>query len=527
MISTSTALNPSMSDLMKTESLNNLNLTILKLRQPSAGLLLACVAAAALFLGQSAKAQIAEVDFGMHPTNQTLLEGQDFTLSIAVTGEPPISVQWYKGDEPIPSATHLTFPVINANVEDSGNYHAIAYNAFSIATSDVAVVEIQIGDFGPEVHFHETFETSQALDDWSWDGPWEIGVPTSGPNVGYNSEKVAGTVLAGDYTDDTSGRMMSPSFTVPAAVNNPRLRWAQWYAFNSSDSGQLQIQVGGGEWTDVAGYPTLTGSGSGAWSEAEVDLSAYAGQSVRIGFLLTSSVTGTGSDRVRVGPGWYVDEVTVVTGPTLLGNPEGFEGSWDGWYVEGGSWEVGMPTGGVGPGQSHTGTQCAGTVLGGDYADGFGFVGANFGRLVCPAFMVPPAVTNPRLRFWNWHDFNSDDLGQLQIRVGTDNWQTLATYTQTTSGAWSRPEVSLSAYAGQSVRIGFLFTSSITGTGSDRVRVGPGCMLTKSACCMILPWLHSMRLWLERKPRFACLWELPPVRRPPRLPSPCNLPKGR
>lgn len=166
-----------------------------------------------------------------------------------------------------------------------------------------------------------------------------------------------------------------------------------------------------------------------------------------------------------------IDEVSLVTGSTVFGNPEDFEEGWDGWYVEGGSWEVGMPAGSVGPGQAHTGTQCAGTVLGGEYADGFGSVGASFGRLVSPAFVVPSAVTNPRLRFWNWHDFNSDDTGQLQIRVGTDNWQTLATFTQSTSRSWSRPEANLSSYAGQLVQIGFLFTSSITGFST---RVGPG-----------------------------------------------------
>jgi len=149
--------------------------------------------------------------------------------------------------------------------------------------------------------YHSGFETELDLDDWGFDGPWEIGVPTSGPNAAYNGTRVAGTVLAGNYADDTSGRLVSPPIAVPSVDDNPRLRWAQWYQFNSHDSGRLQIRVGHGEWTDLPGHPVLTGSGSGVWSEARVDLSPYAGQSLRIGFLLSSSSAGL---LPRVGPGW-------------------------------------------------------------------------------------------------------------------------------------------------------------------------------------------------------------------------------
>lgn len=328
--------------------------------------------------------------------------------------------------------------------------------------------------------YYSGFETAQDLDDWGFSGPWQIGVPTFGPSTNslgrraYSGTNCAATVLGGNYTENTSGRLESKSFVVPAVANNPRLRWAHWYAVNSSDSGRLQVKVGAGAWTDLTAYPTLTGSGSGAWSEAGVDLSAYAGQNIQVGFLFTSATTGGVVDPTRVGPGWYIDDMRVVTGPHEFNNPEGFENGWAGFHVEGGSWELGTPAQGVGPGQAHTGTQCVGTVLDGNYADGFGSVGANFGRLVSPPFLVPPAVTNPRLRFWHWHSFSSDDVGQVEIKTGANNWQTIVTYTANSSGVWSRPDVNLSAYAGQTVQLGFRFASSRTGGVGDPIRVGPG-----------------------------------------------------
>lgn len=44
--------------------------------------------------------------------------------------------------------------------------------------------------------------------------------------------------------------------------------------------------------------------------------------------------------------------------------------------------------------------------------------------------------------------------------MGTNDWQTISpTYTTTSSGVWTRPSVDLSGYAGQSVKVGFLFSA--------------------------------------------------------------------
>jgi bacillopeptidase F (M6 metalloprotease family) len=59
-----------------------------------------------------------------------------------------------------------------------------------------------------------------------------------------------------------------------------------------------------GPWESVG---TAVANASGGWSLKDVDLTAYAGQTVRIGFFHT-----TDEFTNFVGAGWYIDDVSVV-----------------------------------------------------------------------------------------------------------------------------------------------------------------------------------------------------------------------
>ncbi len=302
--------------------------------------------------------------------------------------------------------------------------------------------------------YYESFEGSFAIDNWDVDnGTWEIGVPTFGPAANglgsraFGGTNCAATVLGGNYAEGVSSRLITTSFVVPGATNNPRLRFSHWFGFGGNDYGQVQIKAGAGSWQPVSDQ--YVGSGSGAWSQPSIDLSAYSGQTVQVGFLFSSIQVGSFPS---VGAGWYVDDVAVVTGPIEFKSPEGFELGIGDWAAEAGSWEVGKPT--SGPGAAHGGTNCAATVLGGNYAEGV------TSRLISPPFTVPPAASNPRFRFWHWYSFGGNDAGQVVIRVGTNTWQTVSgQYVGTSSGVWSQPSIDLSAYSGQTVQVGFLFSS--------------------------------------------------------------------
>src|SRR5437773_4640363 len=73
-------------------------------------------------------------------------------------------------------------------------------------------------------YYYDGFENlTQSLDDWtSTGGTWEIGVPTFGPPTNslgrraFAGTNCAATVLGGNYADNTSSRLESKSFVVPA-----------------------------------------------------------------------------------------------------------------------------------------------------------------------------------------------------------------------------------------------------------------------------------------------------------------------
>ncbi|MBK8475320.1 MAG: choice-of-anchor J domain-containing protein [Opitutaceae bacterium] len=219
----------------------------------------------------------------------------------------------------------------------------------------------------------ETFESAAALTNWTVsNGTWQIGMPTSGPGSAHGGTRVAGTVLDGNYTDNMSSRLVSPVLTVPSADQNPRLRFWHWWSLAGNDFGKIQISVdNGATWSDLAPQYDGGNGSDGRWSHAWVDLRAYAGRTVRLGFYFESHTTyysspgsGTGY-AVTVSSGWYIDDLAIEIGDApALPKDEGFETGWGGWraqYAGGWAadsaiWEIGQPT--SGPGAAHSGTKC-------------------------------------------------------------------------------------------------------------------------------------------------------------------------
>ena len=155
----------------------------------------------------------------------------------------------------------------------------------------------------------EGFESG--WDDWYTDhGVWQIGEPSSGPSGAYEGSSVAGTILSGNYPSyDTDSRLISPSFYLPGAGADEEilLRFWQWYDYAYRDRGDVQISIwDGSSWGD---WTTLLNSaqedGSSDWSRMAVDLTAYAGQRVRIAFFHVESSS--------VSSGWYIDQVRIIT----------------------------------------------------------------------------------------------------------------------------------------------------------------------------------------------------------------------
>ncbi|MCO6491566.1 MAG: choice-of-anchor J domain-containing protein [Phaeodactylibacter sp.] len=269
-------------------------------------------------------------------------------------------------------------------------------------------------------------------DDFGCQTPGSIGTGTNPGNANYH--------------DNVSSRLVSPLFQVP--TDNPRLRFWHWFSFSSGDLGRVQVlPQGATAWVNAS--PTYYNTSSNMWTYPSVDLSDYAGQNIQIGFYFESTDAVPGL--ADVSSGWYIDDVEIVTGPTVFNNPEGFENGLGDWYVTRGTWGIDEEFGHLG--QSSAGTGTVENPPTDEYHDDVST------SLVSPLFQVPN--DNPQLQFWHWFRFSSGDFGRVQVLPeGSTQWITIsANFTNTSGGVWSPVLLDLNEFAGQNIQIGFHFQS--------------------------------------------------------------------
>jgi hypothetical protein len=277
----------------------------------------------------------------------------------------------------------------------------------------------------------DNFETNTASR-WTTNSVWKIGAPTAGPAKPHSGTRCAATGLTANAPANADARLICTNYngastlTIPDADQYPRLRYWQWFNFVNAQ-GYVEIrEEGSTNWQVISATNFSSGStadySSGVWSRPSIDLSAFAGANVQIAFHFTSWGGGWGSD-----PGWYIDDVAVVTNTPVFNNLEGFETGFDDWSVDAGTWEIGKPT--SGPNAAHGGTNCAGTVLAGNY-------GWNMNtRLISPPFTVP-ATNRPTLRYAQWFKFVNAG-GFVEVNNGDTSNTSITNTTITTNVVFS------------------------------------------------------------------------------------------
>ncbi|MBN1480126.1 VWA domain-containing protein [candidate division KSB1 bacterium] len=151
--------------------------------------------------------------------------------------------------------------------------------------------------------FQETFESGAS--NWSMDGSWAVGTPTTGPGQGHASSQCAGTNLGGSYPNHADDALVTPTINLPS-VTGPdsyiRLTFWEWFETESGyDYGKVYIL------TDNGTDRTLLDSRDGwsDWRETMIELTSYAGESVQIEFRFTSDGSATQE-------GWFIDDVRLV-----------------------------------------------------------------------------------------------------------------------------------------------------------------------------------------------------------------------
>lgn len=92
---------------------------------------------------EEASLLIHNVEITKQPVGGTFCVAENIFLFVSATGGP--SYQWFQNGRPIPDATDFFLSILDAAMEDSGAYHAVATNECNSVASDIASVDVICG----------------------------------------------------------------------------------------------------------------------------------------------------------------------------------------------------------------------------------------------------------------------------------------------------------------------------------------------------------------------------------------------
>jgi len=157
------------------------------------------------------------------------------------------------------------------------------------------------------VVYETDFESGEA--GWTTGGPgntWQLGTPTTGPGAARSGVNLWATNLHGNYVNNANCWLMSPEIDL-TGYEAPVLAFWHWFAIETGyDFGRVEVSTDGTTWAELGRFSHSTAGR--VWAQPTFDLSAYAGQTIRVRFRLHT-------DASVVLPGWYIDDVRIVAMP--------------------------------------------------------------------------------------------------------------------------------------------------------------------------------------------------------------------
>lgn len=288
------------------------------------------------------------------------------------------------------------------------------------------------------------------------EGIWEVG--SSSMVAAKSGSSVIGTVLNGN-TPDRDARLTSPAIALPNISDTQEIRANFFHSFALwATKLDIQVSVYGEDkvWSD---WQTLKQyiNNSNSWSNEQIDLSAFAGSTIKLSFF-KQAYPGNGESK---SPGYYLDNFKLEVAPVIdtstswsIDFNQGFNGWWDPY----GMWEIGELIPGVGPENTLEGGQVVATNIAGMLQRTHYFYS--------PTYAVPASGGFTNFVFKAWHDLGNG-FATLQISVneedfGWSSWSNIITPMMglspdlvPQSGGWRSWTLSLAPYAGQQVRLRF------------------------------------------------------------------------
>ena len=283
-------------------------------------------------------------------------------------------------------------------------------------------------------------DTMESTTNWTASGLWRL-----------STNRAAGGIRSWVYNNGTnystgarnSGGLASRWIDL-TSVESASLSFKSWYKTEDTgtswDRKTVQVSTDGSNWTQVL----QLGGPASEWTSQSLDLSAYAGQSIRLRFFF-DTIDALNNQY----EGWYVDEVRI----TAIGGEGGnvfsdrAESGTNGWMTAG-LWHQAADL-------FSSPTHSWAYNNGSNYQTG----ARNSGDLITPWIDLTPAAS-AKLSFKSWYETEDTGLSwdRKLVYVST-NGTTWVQLLQVSGAAkaWATLGCDLSAYAGQRIRLRFFF----------------------------------------------------------------------
>lgn len=423
--------------------------------------------------------------------------GRNPGLDVAATG---ISTQ-RDIDDPSGSAYYPMGPTpVTVVVKNTGDVSAPGFNVG---------LEVGKSQLPPAVKFYADAENANLPPGWTvanfTQGKWHQSNRTS--FGGTHSAWCGPQGQAGSQYGTNWEEEMYTTNPISVPATNPALRFSHLYTSKfATDGGYLLIRdtanapdawdlAGPTTWSFIQGdYNTTTasinpiskdvrcfGGDSGGWQTIIISLSNYAGKSIQVKFIFSSSSTISGTL-----VGWFIDDV-VVTDGLVVTFSENFESGMGRWTVN--NLLGAVPTAWAtlpdpSPMYNSSSTRCFSNMepdVNNSYFDG------EDSALVTPDIPLSD-VTHARLHFWYKMKAQSSlDGGFVEARRGSGEWMYLKPFmrnypstidsnspyggagalnTTDPANEWVRATFDLSAFTGANAKLRFHFYANADGTVS-------------------------------------------------------------
>jgi len=420
--------------------------------------------------------------------------------ALAVTGETGRNPGLDVAVSGIPSHRDLDDPSGSALYPTGGMDVTVSVKNTGDTSASGPLVDLEVGKGSPVTRFYADAESPSLPPGWSVTnltlGKWRTTSRqyASGANSAWCGPNGTAGVNYGRGWEEE----MHTTNPIPVPTVNPLLFFNQlFFTKLFTDGGYLEIRNtsvtpetwergGVDNWTFVQGiYNSSTaiinpisqdvdcfGGDSAGWQNVGISLQKYAGRSIQVKFIFSSSSTVGGAVS-----GWYIDDVQVTDGmtATFRDDFEGGLGKWTATNMLGAvptAWQtVGEPA----PPYNVSSTRCFSNIE--DVVNNTYYLGED-SALVSPDISLS-GVTNARLYFWHKMRGQSNaDGGFIEVRKAGGDWTYLEpfmkpypstidpdspygdadAYNSTDlASPWVRATFDLSPYVGGNVKVRFHF----------------------------------------------------------------------